>query len=279
MHTYSKPRHIWRAIYPALIYLAVSFVVIFICLVAYGVYIGFREAAGGIALIDTDRLVAEILRFTGDYAMWIQFAACVVSLAVFIPLWRATRRTHTRYNTARLAPITAVLISGAGIGLCLTLTVFFELTDLVRFFPSYELVSDLISGGSLPAQILTVCIAAPVAEELCFRGIIGNRLGAWLPDWAVVLCSGFLFGLVHLNLLQGLYAFLLGVALALVYIRTRTIWAAVVGHIAFNSASILLNAVLIATGAEPSAWAVLLPAVVLSAACIVPLARRPYAAG
>jgi membrane protease YdiL (CAAX protease family) len=53
------------------------------------------------------------------------------------------------------------------------------------------------------------------------------------------MLSAFVFGLVHLNLLQSSYAFILGLILGLVYIWFDSIWAAIVLHGAFNGTSVV----------------------------------------
>ena len=88
---------------------------------------------------------------------------------------------------------------------------------------SVDLVSDLASasGASLETVVAFV-VLAPVFEELVFRKVLVDRV---LPygEWPAILFSGVTFGLFHGNLTQFFYAFLLGMILAYVYIRTGNI--------------------------------------------------------
>jgi membrane protease YdiL (CAAX protease family) len=121
-------------------------------------------------------------------------------------------------------------------------------------------------GDGLLIKVLYVIIAAPVVEELLFRGIVLNRLNSWVPTWVAVLASGVLFGAMHLDLLQGIVSSISGVAFALVYMRYRNIWIPIAGHIAGNLAAITLEEISRATG---GVYAVLLlaPGTLLFAIC------------
>lgn len=85
-----------------------------------------------------------------------------------------------------------------------------------------------------------MAIFGPVCEELCFRGIVyrgylksGNALGA-------VLLSSLLFGLIHMNFNQAPYAFVLGVAMALLVEATGSLFSSILMHAAFNGWTVVI---------------------------------------
>jgi membrane protease YdiL (CAAX protease family) len=85
-----------------------------------------------------------------------------------------------------------------------------------------------------------VVIIAPIAEELFFRGVVFN---AWLREHGyrrALLGSSLLFALIHGSLLALLPIFLLGIGLALVYERTRSLLASMVMHATVNAISVAL---------------------------------------
>ena len=82
--------------------------------------------------------------------------------------------------------------------------------------------------------IYTACIMAPIAEELLFRGLIYGTLRRVLKWPAAILVSCAIFGLMHGQLLWVIYAFLMGVALTLIYDKYRTLLPSMAFHIAFN---------------------------------------------
>lgn len=87
------------------------------------------------------------------------------------------------------------------------------------------------------ARILCYEIVAPISEELVFRQVIYKRLRGISPVWAAVLISALLFGLYHGNLVQGIYAFIMGCLLALVYEWTGSFVAPVLFHMIANHLS------------------------------------------
>ena len=99
---------------------------------------------------------------------------------------------------------------------------------------SVDLVSDLASasGASLETVVAFV-VLAPVFEELVFRKVLVDRV---LPygEWPAILFSGLTFGLFHGNLTQFFYAFLLGMILAFIYVRTGNILHTIGIHACIN---------------------------------------------
>jgi len=88
--------------------------------------------------------------------------------------------------------------------------------------------------GSFALRFISMAIAAPVAEELFFRGALYGRLREGFPRAAALLLCCAVFGLMHGALLWAAYAFLVGAALTLIYELYRTLAAPMLFHIAFN---------------------------------------------
>lgn len=80
---------------------------------------------------------------------------------------------------------------------------------------------------------------APFVEEAFFRGFVfsgvGKRFGY---GWGAVL-SALLFALAHFQLGALVPIFLLGLLLAWLYWRTRSLWACILTHLAYNSIALL----------------------------------------
>lgn len=85
---------------------------------------------------------------------------------------------------------------------------------------------------------ITVCVLAPIIEEILFRGIIlrGLLQNGVTPIMSIFL-SSFLFGLAHLNPWQFLGAGLLGAIFGYVYYRTKSLWLPVFLHALNNCIS------------------------------------------
>ena len=109
--------------------------------------------------------------------------------------------------------------------------------------------ADLVAGfGTGPAEIAIVFvligIVAPLVEEITFRGIVFPSLKAAWGTAPALLVSGGIFGVVHLQPTIAVPLALIGIALAMVFMRTRSLWSAIVAHCAFNTVSLLLAFVL-----------------------------------
>lgn len=97
----------------------------------------------------------------------------------------------------------------------------------------------LLSKDNLAGLIiycLYFCIIAPVTEELLFRGVLLKTLSKYNIVFAALVSSLF-FGLVHGNLNQTPGAFLAGLALAYVAIRSGSLRGSVIIHMIINSFS------------------------------------------
>lgn len=145
-----------------------------------------------------------------------------------------------------------------------------DLISLVRLrelFPGYDTGSQMtMEGQPVWLLLLAVGILAPVAEELVFRGMLFGRLKEWLKPEAAVLISSVIFGLYHGNVVQFVYAFLLGTLFALIYYRTGTLWTAVAGHVSANMWSLFGSTWLTSVFEDhPVWWAVKILAEILLA--------------
>jgi membrane protease YdiL (CAAX protease family) len=102
---------------------------------------------------------------------------------------------------------------------------------------------DDIAGefGPLPVQILLIVIAAPLAEEICFRGLLFRGFRTRLPFWISALLAASIFGLLHYS--TGVSAIplliVLGFIFALVYEKTRSLWPAIILHAANNGLALI----------------------------------------
>ena len=91
--------------------------------------------------------------------------------------------------------------------------------------------------GSLLMNLLSVGIAGPFAEEMFFRGIPMTRLEPVVGSIGAAVISSLLFGLAHGTPIAIGYAFFIGLVLALIYRKYRTILPGIVCHCFFNMSS------------------------------------------
>lgn len=92
---------------------------------------------------------------------------------------------------------------------------------------------ESVSGDSDTfSMFLYASIVAPISEEIIFRGYIQGSLQRYGKRFAI-LCSAFLFGIFHGNLVQTPYAFLMGLILGYTAMHYHIGWA--IGLHMFNN--------------------------------------------
>ena len=95
----------------------------------------------------------------------------------------------------------------------------------------------------------TAAIAAPVFEEIVFRGFLLPSLTRYLPVWGAIATSALLFAVAHLNVSEVLPLATLGTVLGFVYTRSRNLLAPMLLHSLWNSGT-LLSLFLLGSGAS-----------------------------
>ncbi len=148
---------------------------------------------------------------------------------------------------------------------------------LVADFDAKQRMLDGVFAGQATPMLITVAIAAPLGEELFFRGFALPALQRSFGAVLAVLVSGALFSALHLDPVGFVGLLEIGMMLALLRLWSGSLWPAVMAHAVNNG---------IAGGAfmlgyedpdtPPPRWALLLGAALLVAGIVlaVRLLRR-----
>lgn len=88
-----------------------------------------------------------------------------------------------------------------------------------------ELGMEMATAGSTTVTMfLYVSFGAPIAEELVFRGFILKSLEKYGKTFAIII-SSILFGLMHTNLIQSIFAMIVGFILGYVAMNYSLKWS------------------------------------------------------
>lgn len=130
-----------------------------------------------------------------------------------------------------------ILIMGAGYILNIVGNILNIIVAAVTNRSTYNMnpVNNLFESLN-PVVILYVSVLGPVIEEYIFRWKLLNRLRP-LGEKAAILFSALMFGLMHGNLSQILYATAIGVVLGYVSVKTGRLKYNCILHIMVNSYS------------------------------------------
>lgn len=99
---------------------------------------------------------------------------------------------------------------------------------------------EIIFNNTFGPMALYAVFFAPCIEEFVFRKLLIDRIKPYGKKMAVIM-SGVLFGLMHGNIEQFFYTFLIGMVLAYVYVRTGKIWCSILLHMTLNGTSTILQ--------------------------------------
>ena len=115
-------------------------------------------------------------------------------------------------------------------------------TNLMGLLPSGNaptVVSSYVVDENEAMKLLFLVVLGPLMEEIIFRKLLIDRTRAFGEKNAIVF-SALLFGLFHMNVVQSIYTFGMGLVLGYVYVRTGKLGYAWVMHAVLNFFGLVL---------------------------------------
>lgn len=209
-------------LYPILIYTAVQSSLGMFLAVVFGLFEGARDFYAMMDVLKENALVIT--------AICAVVASVVLSLFFHIDIKNG--RIERRGKIKAMDFIMAI-VGGAGVSIALNIVI--ALTNMAGKDTAFVEVSDLITSNPLIVTIICAGILIPIVEEILFRGLIFNRIKHQYNFLAGLLISSLLFGIYHGNIVQGIYATLLGIFLGFAYHKTKSILIPVFIHMGGNT--------------------------------------------
>lgn len=195
---------------------------------------------------DSGELLTSLagINVSGDFLIWVSLVSAFLSMIWCGILYKKSswRVKEFDYRAAFCLKNTLAAI-GVGVGGCIALTMFlsFLSTVIPEAFSFYNTVMEQLTDSSMTVTVVYVLLVGPVSEELIFRGAILDRFYLAFPFLAANILQALLFGMYHMNLIQGLYAFCLGFVLGIIRYGMGSILASIFAHILFNGTSYVLD--------------------------------------
>ena len=128
-----------------------------------------------------------------------------------------------------------------GITASLGISRFITMLPFDGILGSYRAVQKNVMLNSIPVQLVILGILTPILEEILFRGIIFKRLKTYYEVTIAAYMAAIIFGIAHFNLIQGLYAFVLGIVLTYIYEKSGNIVTIIFMHSAANITAIIMS--------------------------------------
>ncbi len=193
--------------------------------------------------VSLDKLIKNLLS-DGDLVMTVTLIGTTGVAIVFV-LWYRLVFAKKISSDAKKSYSPRNVISIVLIGIFLQFSVSLILTLVLPLFGNisseYDELTSALTSASPLITALAIGVAAPIAEECVFRGCVLRTLNKQFPFFVANLIQAMLFGLYHMNLVQGIYTFVIGLLLGYVVHRTKRIIPAMFLHSALNLSSFLID--------------------------------------
>lgn len=151
----------------------------------------------------------------------------IAAILLFVKLkWTPISRTYLQSKPWGVFFWAAML----SIGFILPAEFIYERIQLEMSDNMVELFSGIMKQ---PLGYLILGILAPITEEIVFRGALLRVLLETFGHqkrWIAIVISALIFAVIHGNVAQGTHAFIGGIALGWLYMRTRSVLPGIVLH-------------------------------------------------
>ncbi|MCM1188744.1 MAG: CPBP family intramembrane metalloprotease [bacterium] len=148
-----------------------------------------------------------------------------------------------------------------------------DLSGITDISESYQAVADSLYAPNILLGLIVYVIAAPIAEELLFRGILYNCMkNIFKPVGAMAVAAVF-FGVYHGNTVQGIYGFCMACLIIYAYEYFGDFRVTVAMHAMINLAAYLLGNTSLALSGFVC-WPVCVIFLAAGAACLFLLYRQ-----
>lgn len=194
---------------------------------------------------------ASLEMFGTDYTLFVQkneaavggilnAMSLLVGMGVVTPMALKELRSVTKQR--KQGGITAYgLLVLLAISLAMGMNLLLTFTGLVQASQQYTEVAVRQYGVGFGLGLILYGVISPLAEEVIFRGLIYNRLKKTFRIPLAIVISGLMFGLYHGNIVQGIYGWVLGMMITLVYEWYGSLRAPVLFHGAANLCVFMLS--------------------------------------
>lgn len=232
-----------------------------ICLIApFLLSLVFSMIAGSIA--NSQEIEPSVITSSLGYIVAYALCTCALYILIFVCYNKINKVSFKAINLDFNMPWkTYMVLLVVGIVSLFGINYFIGAVDNFLDLIGYPLQSGInVDPTSLPLYLLSVLLMAvipAICEELLFRGIVLHGLRSRFSDWGAILLSAIMFALMHGNLQQLVYPFILGAIMGWLVLRTGSLVSSILVHFINNFLVVTLNFIQNMTGfsiALPNTW-------------------------
>jgi len=207
----------------------------------------------GVSATTAANYIEHINEIINTHSVLMNFIGAGVGLLVFGIIFKRDKNESKRIKTHEVIYSYAIgLTAGMGISL------FISILPIDNILGSYESASKLLLNGKFIQLFVVLGIVVPLTEEIIYRGIVFNRIKKYLDVNKAIIISALLFGFFHLNLMQGLYAFIIGIIMGFLYYKFENICAPIALHMAVNQLTVIFETIGFSDFLNKNIWAYVL---------------------
>ena len=140
---------------------------------------------------------------------------------------RESLKERLHYNKVKPSTLAYVLFFA---WLSMPLTTLINAISMLFVDNTIMAMTDVILTVPFFLMLFLMAVVPATVEEFVFRGIAYGGYRKSGTKFMAVILSALMFGLMHMNLNQALYAFVIGILLALLFEATNSIWTTMLFH-------------------------------------------------
>ncbi len=253
---------------PVLVSLAGQLLVGAAVMIVYGLLAVFQAAMQGIT--DHGQLEDYILERMMDgtaLGILIYHVIAVVLFGVWYYFGCGKPKPVSPAKVFRGKTIPVTVILGFGMCACANAMVLAAEYVVPQLIQEYMELAEAAGLGTNVFTIVASVLIAPVGEEILCRGITFHYAGKVVEGmkskraafWIANGLQAFCFGVMHGNLVQGVYAFVLGLCLGWLRFRYNSLYPAMAAHFLVNfSSTFVIDPLLALLPVHPASYVLLL---------------------
>lgn len=181
------------------------------------------------------KLLGDSKFLAGVSAIYAVIAALVLGFWYwkrFVPKKQPRREVSSIINLRIIAGLVLLML---GMQYISTYLVMLVSAIHPAWYDTYKELMESIGFGNVTWILALYSIfIAPISEELIFRGVTMKYARKAMPFFLANILQAFLFGVFHGNVVQGTYAFVVGLFCGYVCYRGGSIYLSILFHMLFN---------------------------------------------
>lgn len=185
------------------------------------------------------------MNFVQEYAIHLSFVCAAIMLLICFIWYQKLCKREVKVPLRQVFQgkrVLGIVVLAIGFQVTVNIIMSIFMSIVPEFFEEYEMMMELLDDNN--AVILSFFYAAifgPISEEYFFRGVVQKHFKRAVPVVFAVVLQALLFGIYHMNWVQGIYAFFVGIVMGYIMERTKSIATTILFHITFNFSSYVIT--------------------------------------